>query len=156
MPRPTALLAALLGLLTASGAMAQSGGAPHSWLFGTWTGGLFPVPSGMTEQACLAQPTFIVTRDVVMRASITDITFAQRLVETVRNGPGGTDFRFVQGSDPVAGISRGLLGLEAPKPTPGFGCENPDVLRVQRRSENEIVFPGCTDFPNPLVRCGAR
>jgi hypothetical protein len=27
---------------------------------------------------------------------------------------------------------------------------------VQRRSDNEISFPGCTDFPYPLVRCPGR
>jgi hypothetical protein len=38
----------------------------------------------------------------------------------------------------------------------GFGCISPDVLRVQRRTENEITFPDCKDFPYPLVRCPAR
>jgi len=38
----------------------------------------------------------------------------------------------------------------------GFGCPSPDVLHVQRRGENEISFPGCNDFPYPLVRCSAR
>jgi hypothetical protein len=27
---------------------------------------------------------------------------------------------------------------------------------VQRRGENEISFPGCPEFPYPLVRCPAR
>ena len=38
----------------------------------------------------------------------------------------------------------------------GFGCEDPDLLHVQRRGENEISFPGCPEFPYPLVRCPAR
>ena len=34
--------------------------------------------------------------------------------------------------------------------------QNPDVLHVVRRGENEIAFPGCADFPNPLIRCQTR
>ena len=37
---------------------------PHAWLFGSWTGGLFPAPSNVTAQTCLATPVVIFTRDV--------------------------------------------------------------------------------------------
>lgn len=137
-------------------AAAQTGGAPHAWLYGAWTGGIFPVTPGLTQQACLAQPTVIFTRDVVMRSTLTEVTFTQRVIETARNSPAGTDFQFAPAVDPVAATSRGLLGMEPPKPAAGFGCESSDVLHVQRRSENEIVFPGCQEFPSPLVRCAAR
>ena len=59
------------------------------------------------------------------------------------------EFRFIgQGG----GAAASSLGIEGPGSS-GFGCESADVLHVERRSENEIVLTGCTDFPNPLVRC---
>lgn len=122
---------------------------PHAWLFGTWTGGMFPAPSGMSPQQCLSQPVVIFTRDLVMRATLTEQTLTQREIETVRAVPGGAEFRFAAGRGPG-----GLLGGIGP--AIGFACENPDVLHVQRRSENEISFPGCAEFPNPLVRCQTR
>jgi hypothetical protein len=119
---------------------------PHAWLFGTWTGGLFPASAGMTAQACFSQPVVIFTRDLVMRATLTEQALTQREVETARADPSGVEFRFAPG---VTG-SRMLGGLTV---LAGFGCESPEVLHVQRRGENEIAFPGCADFPNPLVRC---
>ena len=139
-------VAALLVLLAAGPAVAQAPQPPHAWLFGTWTGGLFPVPAGMTTQACFSQPVAIFTRDLVMRATLTEQTLTQREIETARADPNGVEFRFVAG---VTG-SRMLGGVSV---LAGFGCENGDVLHVQRRGENEIAFPGCVDFPNPLVRC---
>ena len=53
--------------------------------------------------------------------------------------------------------SGGAGGAIQPRPPVardvGFGCISPDILHVLRRSENEISFPGCNDFPYPLVRC---
>ena len=144
-----------LAIAPVGGARAQSG-APHAWLFGAWVGGLYPVSQGMSAQACLGQPTVIFTRDVVMRAQLTDVTFVQRVVATARTAGGQTDFRFTPAVDQVAASSNSLLGLTAPKATLGFGCESRDVLHVRRITENEIVFPGCHDFPEPLVRCPAR
>ena len=96
----------------------------------------------------------IFTRDIVMRAVITDQFYTQRLVETARVTPEGVEFRF---SAPVATAPAGPFSLSPGAPNDvGFGCISPDILRVQRRSENEISFPGCTDFPYPLVRCPAR
>lgn len=123
---------------------------PHAALFGTWTGGLFPVPAGMSPQACFSQPVVIFTRDLVMRATLTEQRLTQREVETVRVSPAGYEFRFVAGGAPASSILGGGRRLA------GFGCESPDVLHVQRRGENEISFPGCADFPNPLVRCQTR
>ena len=129
---------------------AARGGPPHAFLFGSWTGGLFPVPAGaLTAASCLAAPTVIFTRDVVLRATITDPVYLQRQVETVRTSPHGAEFRFISQGGGAAASS---LGIEGPGSS-GFGCESADVLHVERRSENEIVLTGCTDFPNPLVRC---
>jgi hypothetical protein len=123
---------------------------PHAWLFGTWTGGIFPAPNGLSNQACLSQPIVIFTRDLVLRATITEQLLTQREIETARASPQGAEFRFTS-----AGTGASLLGV-GPGVTVGFGCESPDVLHVQRRGDNEIVFPGCADFPNPLVRCNTR
>lgn len=153
MHRTARLLAALLlAAALAPPALAQGGQPPHAWLFGTWSGGIFPVPSNMTAQACLSQPVVIFTRDLVLRATLTAQTLAQREIETVRTTPAGYEFRFAaQGAG-----AGGLLGTAAPQVQGGFGCAGPDVLTVQRRGENEIAFPGCADFPNPLVRCPTR
>ncbi|HTW26933.1 MAG TPA: hypothetical protein VME92_07390 [Acetobacteraceae bacterium] len=151
------ILAAALMLLAAGAgpAAAQTGTPPHAWLFGEWTGGMFPVPAGgVTADVCLAQPVVIFTRDVVLRATLTELLFAQREVETVRATPDGAEFRFRPASSPLPGGT--MLGIAPPPRAVGFGCESPDVLHVQRRGPNEIVFPGCAEFPNPLVRCTPR
>ncbi|GAC1339911.1 MAG: hypothetical protein NVSMB18_08960 [Acetobacteraceae bacterium] len=147
------LLLSLAGLLLAAPATFGQGAAqpPHSWLFGTWTGGIFPVPSGVTPEACLSQPVVIFTRDLVLRATLTEQILSQREIETVRAAPQGAEFRFAI----TAAAPTRLLG-NAGAARIGFGCESPDVLHVQRRGENEIAFPGCADFPNPLVRCHTR
>ena len=138
-------------MFPASPAAAQGANLPpHAWLFGTWTGGLFPAPTGMSNQACLSQPVVIFTRDLVLRATITDQMLTQREIETARTSPQGAEFRFT-----ASGGGSGLLGMGA-GPAIGFGCESPDALHVLRRGDNEITFPGCADFPNPLVRCQTR
>ena len=131
---------------------AQSNLPPHAWLFGAWTGGLFPPPSTLSAQECLAQPVVIFTRDIVMRAVITDQTLcpAPGGDRARHGGRGGIPLR------PAGGCVAG--GSVQPRPSGGtndvgFGCASPDVLHVQRRGENEISFPGCNDFPYPLVRC---
>jgi hypothetical protein len=144
------LSAALLAMASPAATQAQT--PPHAWLFGSWTGGLFPVSTQLSAQACLAQPVIIFTRDVVLRASLTEPTYAQRLVVTARTDPGSTEFRFT----PVPqSTNSDLLGVAA-QDQKGFGCESPDVLHVQRHTDNEISFPGCSDFPYPLVRCPAK
>jgi hypothetical protein len=155
MRRSAACLIALLALAAAP-KPAHSQGAPHGWLFGAWTGGLFPVPAGLSPQACLGQPTVIFTRDVVLRGSLTEVTFGQRVIVTARTTAGQTEIEFTPAVDALAANSNGLLGLAAPKAAAGFGCESDDVLHVRRINENEISFPGCHDFPNPLVRCTER
>ena len=149
------LTIALLACLAPFAAQAQSV-PPHSWLFGTWTGGLFPVAGGVILQACLAQPVVIFTRDIVLRAALTDPFYAQRVVQTAQTNPGVTEFRFTPAEDEAASTGAGLLGETAPKPKAGFGCETADVLHVRRISENVIEFPGCKDFPEQLVRCTPR
>jgi len=157
MRRSIACPLALLALVAAPlGAAHSQSGAPHAWLFGEWTGGLFPVPEGLTTQACLGEPTVIFTRDAVMRAALTDVTYTQRVIVTARTSPGQTDIQFTPAVDSLAATSNGLLGLDAPKAAAGFGCDSDDVLHVRRVNDNEIVFPGCREFPNPLVRCPAR
>ena len=156
---PLVLFAALCWLVLppraqAAGAAAGAGAAgepPHAWLFGTWTGGLFPAAAHPSAEACLAQPVVIFTKDVVLRASLIDPTYAQRVIETVRVSPQGADFRFTPAATPPGGVA-GMLA-QAATPPQGFGCADPDALQVRRLGPNKISFPGCTDFPNPLVRC---
>ena len=142
--RVTALALPLL----AGGAVAQTGATPHEWLYGSWTGGLFPA-TDTTSAACYAQPTVIFTRDAVLRTGILDVGYRQRAIETVAGAANGVEFRFV----PAA--PSGALATRLP-PDIGFGCTgNPNLLNVERRGADEIAFPGCTDFPLTLRRCGA-
>ena len=155
--RRFAQLAAVLSLALAAApgvtpVMAQGNALPpHAWLFGTWTGGIFPVPNGLSNQACLSQPVVIFTRDLVLRATLTEQMLTQREIETARNSSQGAEFRFAA----APGGGSNLLGNGTGRAV-GFGCSSPDELHVQRRGENEISFPGCADFPNPLIRCQAR
>ena len=144
--RRIACLAALIALTVPAQAQQQP---PHAFLFGSWTGGIFPVPAHISAQACLAHPTVIFTQDVVLRATLTDFAYVQRQVESVRTGP-ITEFRFAHTEPPAAD---GLLGAITPPAPMGFGCASADDLIVQRVNDNQITFPGCADFPNPLVRC---
>jgi hypothetical protein len=121
-------------------------GEPHAWLFGSWTGGTLPANPLATTQACYADPTVIFTRDIVLRTTLLDPTYTQRIIETVRATETGAEFRFRP-------MPR-LPGVPAARqPTGTFGCASPDVLTVVRLGPNEIEFPGCTEFPSPLVRC---
>ena len=147
------LAAAMCAAAPLAPASAQNTEPPHAWLFGTWTGGLFPAPSTVTASSCLGQPVVVFTRDVVLRATLTDVTYIQRIVATARTDPGKTDFQFTPIAAPSGGLFAETLASSGPH---GFGCESPDVLHVQRRGENEISFPGCADFPNPLIRCPSR
>ncbi len=133
-------------------AQAPSRQPPHAWLFGTWSGGIFPAPSNLSAEACLSQPVVIFTRDLVLRATLVEQVLTQREIETVRTTPTGFEFRFAAAP---RGLS-GLLGTAPPPQAVGFGCLDPNQLTVQRRGENELAFPGCEDFPNPLVRCPTR
>ena len=145
--RPARFLIAVAALLSSAGC-ASAQALPHSWLFGTWTGGLFPVTPDALAEACRT-PTVVFSKDSVARASLIDPAFAPRAIETVRANPKGAEFRFTAAPPAATGISAEHLDA-------GFGCENPDVLHVTREGENEISFPGCADFPNPLARCPVR
>jgi hypothetical protein len=122
--------------------MAQNQAAPiHASLFGEWVGGIFPPPVTLGAQECMSQPMVIFTRDSVMRASMTSAAYEQRSIDSVRATATGFEIRFFPNQNP------GLAG---------FGCPNPDVLTVQRQGDNQIVFPNCSAFPFPLIRCGAH
>lgn len=135
-------------------ARGQSAPTPHAWLYGSWTGGLFPAPTALTAETCLAQPVVIFTRELVLRATLTEETYTQRIILAAQATTDGVAFRLEPSAGPATGAS--LLGLPAPAQAAGFGCASPDLLVVQRRGDNEIAFPDCTDFPNQLVRCPAR
>ncbi len=153
MRRP-ALFAVALSLLCASGATAQNQpGYPHGFLFGAWVGGMLPAPTTLNALECQASPTVLFTRDVIFRANPFNATYAQSLVETVRDVGGGVEFRLVPIDAPSAAL-QGLLGAAGSVAEGvGFGCGDRAVLRVQRRGANEISFPNCKEFPYPLVRC---
>jgi hypothetical protein len=138
-------VASLTLALAVSGAEAQQSGAPHEWLYGAWTGGIFP-PADNSNPRCLGQPTVIFMRDVVQRATPLDFAYRQRLIETVAARENGVEFRFTP--IPIPG------GRVPPDFT--FGCHaGPDTLVVERRGENEIALPDCAEMPFPLRRCGA-
>lgn len=133
----------------------EPGQPPHAWLFGTWTGGLFPAPAhGLAAATCLSQPVVIFTRDLVMRTTITDQFFIQRLVETALTTANGVQFHFSAAGSAMAANPLGGGLANTPAAT-GFGCASPDVLDVEQHSRDQIVFPNCSDFPYPLVRCPA-
>jgi len=140
--RRTAIVALVLTLSLTSPLVAQGPAPPpHAWLFGAWIGGIFPPPVTLGAQECLAQPMVIFTRDAVMRAVMTSPAYAQRLIDSARATANGFEVRLIPRQSAA---------------DPTFGCPNPDVLPVQRRGDNEITFPGCTDFPFPLIRCATH
>ena len=112
---------------------------PHAWLFGAWTGGLFPVLPDQVAEDCRSDQTMVFTQDVVAHGSLTGSGLTQRVIETVRTSPQGADFRFA----PAAGV-------------PGLGCPDADGLSVTREGPNTISFPGCSEFPYKLERCPTR
>ena len=150
------LIALMLSLSPAALGQEQAAkDLPHAFLFGSWIGGTYPPPTTLSGKECLASPTIIFTRDVVIRANPFDVSYLQRLVETVRDsGRGGIEFRLFSAGPTAAQANPfgfGPLGGDT-----GFGCGDPAVLRVQKRGENEIAFPNCSEFPYPLVRCPAN
>lgn len=144
LPAAAALALALAAPLAADAQQpaGPAGGPPHAWLFGTWTGGIFPA-SETGGAACFGQPSVIFTRDIVMRSSPVDVAMRQRLVQTATATPQGVEFRLVPAAPPGGRVPLGA----------GFGCADPNLLRVERRGNNEIVFPDCSEFPSPLKRC---
>ncbi|MBB3898804.1 hypothetical protein GGQ83_002247 [Roseococcus suduntuyensis] len=137
--RRRSLLLAAPALAAPALARAQSG-PPHEWLFGTWTGGIFPAVDTQGP-GCFGNAVVIFTRDVIMRMANLDVAYRQRLIETVAVTNDGVEIRLV---------SQGGRMM----PESGFGCENnPDLLRVVRRGDDEIAFPNCIEFPSVLRRC---
>jgi len=139
----------LLNLPAAQAQAPQQALPPHTFLFGSWIGGRFPVPANLPPAVCSAQPTVIFTADLVMRSVISQSTYVQRVIATVQAIPNGADFVFAP--MPANSEAFALVG-----DSNGFGCPNPDALRVEKRGENMIVFPNCGEFPYPLYRCGGR
>jgi hypothetical protein len=143
MLRRRSLLPLVSGLLAAPAlSFAQTRqGPPHEWMFGGWTGGIFPATE-TDGPACFGNVSVIVTRDIVMRVSSLDVAFRQRAIETVALVPDGLEFRFV----PIPGRNA--------VPESGFGCgDNPNILRVRRVSDDEVIFVECREFPSSLKRC---
>jgi hypothetical protein len=142
-----ALLAALAAPLPVMAqASQQLGQPPHAWLFGAWAGGILPAPPDMSAAECDARASFVVTKDAVIHSTLTHPTAIENLIASVRGTPDGTIFALAPTAtkpDPIAGIPDDL----------GFGCPQPDILRVVRVGPNEISFPNCAGFPSPLVRC---
>lgn len=139
---PAAALALALAAPLAADAQQPAGGPPHAWLYGTWTGGVFPATE-TSGAACFGQPSVVFTRDIVLRSSPLDVALRQRLIQTATATPQGVEFRFVPVAPPGGRVPPGV----------GFGCSDPNLLRVERRGDNEIVFPDCGEFPSPLKRC---
>jgi hypothetical protein len=149
MRRWVLLLALGLPLAAADAGAQQRQTPPHEWVLGVWTGGQFP-PGETDTQACYGAATVIFLRDVIMRSTPLDVAFRQRLIETAASTPNGLEFRLVP-------VGPGASAFGGVPPDIGFGCDgNPNLLRVERRGPNEIVFPGCQDFPSPLRRCVPR
>ena len=145
--RQWVLVAAAAMVLGGSAGAQQQGDPPHAWVFGSWTGGIYP-PGATSGPSCTGQPSVIFTKDVVLRASVFDVAYRQRIIETVATSPDVLEFRFVPAQGPA-----GPLASRLPADL-GFGCATgPNTLRVERRGPNEIAFPNCTEFPSPLQRC---
>jgi len=143
MLRRRSLLPAALAALAAPSPLRAQPGPPHAWTFGTWVGGIFPAVDTQGS-VCFGSPVLIFTRDVVLRVTSLEVAFRQRIIETVAETPGGLEFRFV----PLA-LPGGRMVPEL-----GFGCDgNPNILRVERRGPDEMVLPGCIEFPAALRRC---
>jgi hypothetical protein len=148
MQRRFALKLILAAPVLASPALAQGQVAPHEWLFGSWTGGMFPAADTIGPR-CTAQPTVIFTRDVVLRSGLLDPAYRQRIIETVVTRDDGATFRFSPVVPPGGSVAR-------LPPDIAFGCPaGPDVLEVRRIGPHEIFFPDCRDMPSPLRRCGS-
>jgi hypothetical protein len=143
-----ALLAGLAGTVLSPASALAADAPPHAWLYGSWAGGLYPAPSDMTAAECNAHPTFIVTQDAVLHATLAQPGFVQNLIASVRGTPQGTVFTLApSGAEAPPGSLPGIAD---------FGCADSTTLRVVKSGANQIAFPGCTAFPSPLVRCPAH
>jgi hypothetical protein len=141
--RRRSLFLAAPALALPAAARAQGASPPHAWLFGSWTGGIFPAVD--TEgPGCFGNAVVIFTRDVIMRMANLDVAYRQRLIETVAPTPDGLEIRLLPAGGPGG----------RPLPESGFGCDgNPDLLRITRRGDDEIAFTNCIEFPSVLRRC---
>ncbi len=146
-----AFLAGMLGASLLSSYAQAAEQPPHAWLYGNWAGGLYPAPPDMTASECNAHPTFIVTQDAVLHATLTEPGYVQNLIASVRGTPQGTVFTLVPSAEAAsAGV---LPGATAEN---DYGCADSNTLRVVKSGTTSIAFPGCSAFPSPLVRCPAK
>ena len=113
---------------------------PHAWLFGTWTGGVFPPPQNMSREACLSQPVVIFTRDLVMRATLTEQELTQRVIESARATPTGMEFRFASN------------GMTAPDGILGKPYAAADGLRLRQRQRAARAAAGRERDQLPRLR----
>jgi hypothetical protein len=144
----TFLAGALLAAMAGPHPAAAQGVPPHAWLFGEWAGGIDPAPPGLSAAECQADASFVVTQDAVIHRTLAHPDAIENLISSVRGTPDGTIFVLAPADlkpEVIAGIPEDL----------GFGCPQPDVLRVVKAGPNEIRFPDCAGFPSPLVRCPA-
>ena len=139
------LLPAAAGLCLAAPLPASAQTEPHAWLYGAWSGGIAPPDLRQSRTACLAAPSVIVTRDIILHQTLLEPAYQQRLIETVRALPDGVEIRLRPAPPRPPGA-----------PPAGFGCADPNVLRVKREADGSITFPGCLGFPAPLVSCLAK
>ena len=140
------LAAALLAVVARPLPVRAQALPPHAWLFGAWAGGSLPAPPDMSAAECDARASFVVTRDMIIHSTLTHQAAIENLIASVRGTPNGTIFALAPTDtkpETIAGLPDDL----------GFGCPEPDLLRVVRVGPNEIRFPDCADFPSPLVRC---
>ena len=105
----------------------------------------------MTASECNAHPTFIVTQDAVLHATLTEPGYVQNLIASVRGTPQGTVFTLAPSAD--AASAGAVPGATAEN---DYGCADSNILRVVKSGATTIAFPGCTAFPSPLVRCPAK
>jgi hypothetical protein len=100
----------------------------------------------MSPKECQESATFVVTQDEIIHSTLTHPDAIQNLIASVRGTPNGTIFLLAPSDtkpESFGGIPQDL----------GFGCPEPNVLRVVKVGPNQIAFPDCKGFPSPLVRC---
>ena len=94
----------------------------------------FPAPQHPQRAGVPGQPVVIFTRDIVMRAVITDQLYTQRLVETARVTPDGVEFRF---SRSLPAAPAGPFGLSPGGGTRSASAASPDPARAAPHRERD-------------------
>ena len=114
------LLALATAMLAAppagAGGSAAPGRPPHAWVFGVWTGGMFPADD-TDGPRCTPTPPLIFTRDVVMRG-----LRPRRRLPPAADRDGGRPSRTRSSSAWSRRRPERPFGARLP-PDAGFGCE---------------------------------